>query len=190
MKLPKVTAAISALLFGLFLAFGAMPENLLWQRDGGFSWQIISSHFVHISTDHLIWNLIAFMLLGGVIEQHSSKRLLLSLGVGVAFVSLYLVTLFNMAAYAGLSGVLNTLLVIALYQIAKMPGYRTAALISFIASVVKISIELITGGALFSSLIWPSVPEAHLAGLIGGIGFCLFSYLKSFTSTLRPRKAT
>ena len=186
MKFPKATFVISTILLGLFQFFGVMPENLVWQQDANNAWQLISAHFVHISPDHLTWNLIAFAILGGFIEQHSIKRLLLSLGIGIVCVSLYLITLFDMAAYAGLSGVLNTLLVTALYQIAKTPGYRTAAIFSFIASTAKIFVELIAGQALFSSMIWPPVPEAHLAGLIGGIVFCLITHVKQCSSTALP----
>jgi len=169
MKFPIVTVAIAAILLGLFFAFGAMPETFIWQDNRPYSWQLISAHFVHISTEHLAWNLIAFVILASIIEQHSVKHLLLSLLVGTVSVNLYLLTLFDMPAYAGLSGILNTLLVIALYQTAQRPEYRTAALVSFIASIVKVLVEWATGDAVFSSLIWQSVPLAHLAGLLGGM---------------------
>ena len=174
MKFPTVTAAITTTIIGLFLAFGALPENLIWQNNAAYSWQLISAHFVHIGADHLTWNLLALIILASIIEQHSVKRLLLSLTLGCAFVNLYLLTLFDLPAYAGLSGVLNTLLVVALYQIAQRPEYRTAAIVSFMASIAKISLEWLREDALFSSLIWPSVPQAHFAGLLGGIVLCLF----------------
>ena len=174
MKFPVITISISIILVGLLLIYGAMPNALIWQQSSPISWQLITSHFAHISNEHMLWNLVAFILLAFVIEQHSIARLFTSIIVGCAFVSFYLVFLFKLPAYAGLSGALNTLLVVALYEIAKKVKYRKAALLCFSASIAKIVFEWSNESALFSSLEWPGVPAAHLAGLLGGICYCLF----------------
>jgi len=173
MKFPTATSLTTTLLLALYIIFGAIPENLIWQSKASFSWQLVSAHFVHISVEHLAWNLLAFIIFGSMIEQHSVKRLFIALGIGGLFVSLYLLSLFELPAYAGLSGILNTLLVTALYQIAWNPKYRTAALLSFIASMAKLGFEWSSDEAIFSSLIWPSVPQAHLAGMLAGLVLCL-----------------
>jgi len=173
MKFPTATVFISLVLIGLILVFGAMPENLIWQQHSPYSWQLLSTHFVHINTEHVIWNLGAFVVLASVIEQHSKQRLFISIAVGCLFVSLYLLNFFELPAYAGLSGALNTLFVVALYQIAQKQEYRLAASISLAASIAKILFEWLSGDALFSSLVWPAVPAAHLAGIIGGVCYCL-----------------
>ena len=191
MKFPIVTISISIILVGLLLIYGAMPNALIWQQSSPISWQLITSHFAHISNQHMLWNLVAFIFLAYVIELHSITRLLTSIFVGCTFVSFYLLFLFKLPAYAGLSGVLNTLLVVALYEIAKKVEYRKAALLCFSASVVKILFEWSNDSSLFSSLEWPGVPAAHLAGLLGGICYCLFLHKNDqlFSSDqLRPKQ--
>lgn len=171
-KFPTLTISLSLATIGLFLLFGETPPTLIWQSNQLELWQLISSHFVHISIQHLLWNIIAFIILGSIIEQHSSRRLILTLAMGCTAVNLYLFSLFDLPAYAGLSGVLNSLLVVALYQISKLPEYNTAAWLSLIASVSKLLYEWHTGTTLLTSLAWPSVPEAHFVGLIGGFTLC------------------
>ncbi len=178
-KFPIATLSLSAVIIGLFLIFGAAPTTLIWQSNELNIWQLISAHFVHIGIEHLFWNCFALIVLGIIIEQHSIKRLMLTLVIGCTAVNLYLLTLFDLAAYAGLSGALNTLLIVALYQASKVPGYKAAAWLSFIISVAKLIYEWSTGNTVLTSLAWPAVPEAHLAGLIGGMCLCLVFAWKS-----------
>ena len=179
MKFPIVTLSLSLVTFTLFSLFGEAPSTLTWQVSQLKVWQPISAHFVHISFEHLFWNVTALIILGSIIEQHSVKRLILTLVIGCAAVNIYLLTLFDLAAYAGLSGALNALLIVALYQISQVPGYKAAAWLSLIISVIKILFEWHTGINVFTSLSWPAVPEAHLAGLIAGLCLCLLFLRKS-----------
>jgi len=144
-RLPIVSTCISLAVITLYLIAGAIPESLIWHQAEGFRiWQWLSAHFVHINAEHMTLNLIAFLILASIIEQTSRKVLGLALFSGIVGVNVYLTSLFQMDAYAGLSGALNALLITALYFLYKQPF------------------------SLFSSLPWPAVPQAHLAGLIGG----------------------
>ena len=176
MKFPTITTAISVMLSAIFILFGPMPEALTWQSQFEISWQMVSTHFVHISGEHFAWNLVAFIILGSYLEQHSKKRLIVSLVVGLVFVNVYLLAFYPLSAYAGFSGVLNTLLVSCLFQLAQKPDYTMAAIVTFVAAIAKIMIEWMFHTAIFSSLIWPSVPEAHMAGIIGGVLICGVSF--------------
>lgn len=178
-KFPIATLSISVVIIGLFMLFGEAPATLIWQSDELNVWQLFSAHFVHIGTEHLFWNCFAFIVLGSIIEQHSIKRLMLALTVGCTAVNFYLFVLFDLSAYAGLSGALNTLLIVALYQVSKVPGYKAAAWLSFMISVTKLIYEWSTGNTVLTSLAWPAVPEAHFAGLIGGLCLCLLFTCKS-----------
>lgn len=169
MRLPIVTTSMSAIIAALYFIAGAMPDVLMWQHSSTQIWQWVSAHFVHISFGHLTWNLTAFLILGSIIEQTSRKVLGLSLMVGMIGVNVYLLTLFEMNAYAGLSGVLNSLLITALYFLYKQPDYRFASILTLIASVLKTAIEYRYNLTLFSELPWPAVPEAHIAGFVGGV---------------------
>jgi len=169
MRLPIVTLSISIICTALYAALGAMPEALLWHAGEGLrAWQWLSAHFVHISLEHLAWNVGALLVLGSIIEQSSRKALGLALLLGIIGVNFYLAMFFDLAAYAGLSGVLNALLFTALYFAYQHPNYKLASAITLLLSMVKIILEQFYHVALFSDLPWPSVPQAHLAGLIAG----------------------
>ena len=168
-RLPIVSTCISLAVITIYLITGALPETLIWHQAEGFRfWQWLSAHFVHINTEHMTLNLVAFMVLGSIIEQTSRKVLSLALFSGIIAVNVYLTSLFQMDAYAGLSGALNALLTTALYFLYKQTGYRTASILTLIGSIAKIIVELNFDFSLFSSLPWPVVPQAHLAGLLGG----------------------
>lgn len=170
MKIPTITLLMSASIVALFAIFGATPESLIWLSsiEKLEPWRWLSAHFVHISAEHLIWNLLPFIILGSIIEQHSKRDLLLGLGLGIVCINGYLAWFFVLPAYAGLSGVLNTLLVVALTHLYRHPDYRWAAMTVLVASLAKIIYELYFEASLFSSLDWPAVPEAHLVGWLAG----------------------
>ncbi len=175
MRLPIVTLGIAFVTSVLYLLAGAMPENLIWHQDTRLgSWQWITTHFAHISVEHLVWNLFGLIVLGGIIEQTSRKVLGLALVAGIVGVNIYLASLYSLNAYAGLSGALNALLIIALYFLYQQPNYKTASVITLILSIGKIIVEYSFELSLFSELPWPSVPQAHLTGLVAGIGLAVF----------------
>lgn len=170
MKFPFLSFCLSAVCVLLYSAIGAMPDHIMWHaQDGQRVWQWLSGHFVHISSQHLVWNIAALFILGSIIEQTSRRLLVAALMFGLIGVNLYLFLLFDLAAYAGLSGVLNSVLVIALYCLYQHPDFRAASLITLVLSLAKILVELSINHSLFSNLPWPPVPQAHLAGLIAGL---------------------
>ena len=187
MKLPIVTLSISGLMALVFIAFGGAPEPFIWLADTGFAqtWRMLTAHFVHSDFEHLLWNLAAFMVLGTVIERHSTRDLLYGLIVGVVAVNVYLSSVYQLTAYAGLSGVLNTLLVIALFKLCQIPSYRAAAMWTMILSMLKIVVELYSGHSVFSSIAWQAVPQAHLVGWIAGAAFVSIQAMNKFNTEQR-----
>ena len=173
MKFPSLTLSISIIVIALYVIFGNTPENLIWITGDAFQrpWSLVTAHLVHISTEHLIWNVAAFSILSSIIEQTSKQDVFLALGVGMLGVNFYLLFLFPLAAYAGLSGVLNTLLVVALYHLSSKENYAAAAMLTLVASMAKVILELTTSSSIFSSLPWPAVPQAHLVGWLVGAAF-------------------
>jgi len=170
MKIPFITISISSVMMALFVLLGSAPETLVWLADhNDQTWRSISAHFVHSDTEHLLWNLAAFLILGSIIEQYSKRDLLIALLVGILVVNSYLYTLYDLNAYVGFSGVLNTLLIITLFNLSQQPHYRDAAIWVLLMSMAKIIYELYSEQSVFSSISWAAVPEAHLAGWVGGI---------------------
>lgn len=169
MRFPIVTLTISVICTTLYAILGAMPEALLWHADESQrTWQWLSAHFVHISFEHLAWNLGALIVLGSIIEQTSHKVAGAALLVGIVGVNFYLAIFYNLEAYAGLSGTLNALLFTALYFTYQLRDYKLASVITLLLSIGKITFEQFYHVSLFSNLPWPSVPQAHLAGLLAG----------------------
>jgi membrane associated rhomboid family serine protease len=169
MRLPVVTISIALTTISVFLLGGAMPDQLIWHNgENTRIWQWLTAHFAHISSEHVSWNIIAFFILGSIIEQTSRKMLGLALAAGVIGVNLYLASLFRLDAYAGLSGALNSMLLISLYFLYQLSEYRVASVITLFLSLAKIIVECFFELSIFSTLTWPAVPEAHFAGLISG----------------------
>jgi hypothetical protein len=72
--------------------------------------------------------------------------------------------------YCGLSGMLNGLFVLALadlWQRHRQPVVLAAAVLL----CAKLLAELAAGQSVLTDPLWPGVPLAHLAGLLGGLAF-------------------
>jgi len=182
MKIPFITLSISAIICALFATYGSAPVFLTWFTSEGVTQplKLLSAHFVHSDLEHLIWNVSAFILLGSIVEQHSKRCLLLALSFGIVCVNIFLLTLFKLNAYVGLSGVLNTILIVALFHLCQKPVYRAAAIWTMVLSMLKIMFELHSSTSLFTSISWAAVPQAHLAGWLGGVAFVTFKTAKYF----------
>ncbi len=170
-RMPWLTWLLAGLSAAVFAALGAAPEHGVYDRfavAGGEVWRLLSGHWMHGDTGHLAWNLGALLILGGIVETHSRLVLLLGLLVGSLAVDGWLWFLVpGMRQYCGLSGVLNTLLVLAL-AILWRRGTRGSILGIGGASMLKILLEIAGGGALITQTAWVAVPAAHLAGWLAG----------------------
>mgnify|MGYP001821827145 CR=1 FL=1 len=172
--LPWLSVTLAGLVVALYAAFGPAPEAWVYDRAaiaGGEWWRLISGHWVHSDGAHLGWNLAGLLALGWTVEMRGRRRLVAGLLAGTFGVDLMLwLGLPGLAAYCGLSGVLNSLLPLALvglWQRATAPALvATGAL-----SLLKITSEISAGQALFTHTAWASVPEAHLAGWLAGLIF-------------------
>lgn len=170
-RLPWLTLSLAGLAIGLYAVAGPAADAAVYDRaavaDGEW-WRLLSGHWVHGDTGHLAWNLTALLLLGSIVE--SSRRWLLPLGLlaGSIGVDLWLWTgLPGIVRYCGLSGALNTLLILALWTTWKRSGHWLVWAIG-LGSLLKILVEMADGRALLTQTAWPSVPSAHLAGWLVG----------------------
>ena len=170
---PWLSLTLTGLTAGLFAALGPAPEAWIYDRvaiASGDWWRLISGHWVHSDGAHLGWNLGALLALGWIVEVRSRRAVIVGLLAGTFGVNLMLwLGLPGLAAYCGLSGVLNSLLLLAL---ASLWQRTTAAAIvtTGVLSLLKVLSEMSTG-ALFTHTAWISVPEAHLAGWLAGLIF-------------------
>ena len=171
MNIPWLTFLLSGLIISIYTFFGATPEALIFV-SGHMSttpWTLITAHFAHTDVYHLIWNLLPFIVLGSLLEYKSRRTMILSILLGIVSVNIYLLFVYDRHAYTGLSGVLNTILITYCFILAKSPQHRYVSLSVILASFAKCVYETTHNQSIFTELVWPSVPEAHLAGMLGGI---------------------
>ncbi len=170
--LPWLSVLLAGLTVGLYATLGPAPEAWIFDRAaiaGGEWWRLISGHWVHSDAAHLGWNLAGLLTLGWIVEMRGRCGLMAGLLVGTLSVDLMLwLALPGLAAYCGLSGLLNSLLLLAL---AGLWRRTTAPLLvaTGTLSLLKIMGEMSAGQALFTQAAWASVPEAHLAGWLAGL---------------------
>lgn len=134
----------------------------------GEGWRLFSGHLVHADLAHLFWNSLGLAVLGGLIERRSPGLWWASLTMGVLAVDILLLMPYaGLDYYCGLSGVLNTLLVITLWL--EWLATRSAMVIAVaVACLAKTLIEVALGSSVLTHISWPPYPWSHVAGMAGG----------------------
>ena len=170
-QLPILTISLLAILVGLHWL---VPDPTLLYFSAadiarGETWRIVTGHLMHADLQHLMWNGLGLAVLGTLIEQRSRNMLWATLGVGIISVSALLLSPFSqLEYYCGLSGVLNTLLLVALWL--EWTVNRSWLVIVIAGgSIAKVMIELSQGISIVTHISWPPYAWSHVAGLIGGL---------------------
>jgi membrane associated rhomboid family serine protease len=122
---------------------------------------------MHADSEHLWWNLAAFLVLGAILEGRSRRLLLWAITVGIFCVDLLLLSTYSeLQRYCGLSGLLNTLLGTVLFIYWRETGSALIVMTGAL-SLGKIALELVSGQSIFTDTSWPPFAAAHLAGILG-----------------------
>ena len=170
-RFPVLTISLVTILIGLHWL---VPEKTLLYFSAediarGETWRFITGHFMHADLQHLWWNCLGLAVLGTLIEYRSRTVLWAALVAGIVSVSAFLLTPFpQLEYYCGLSGVLNTLLLVALWLEWKFT--RSWLIIVVTCGVfAKTVIEVSQGVSILTHISWPPYAWSHVAGLAGGI---------------------
>jgi rhomboid family GlyGly-CTERM serine protease len=177
-KLPHLTFATAALAVAIFLLPGA-GESLAWDRNdtGTVFWaNALTAHLTHWDPAHLLFDLLAWMVLGTIIETHSRRLWCWTVGLSVPLVFLFvLLAAPDISVYRGLSGLDSALFTAAALMIHDRaikrndPGMAWITVGCIMALVSKIVWEWSTGSPVFArSGNFTAVPQAHLAGALAG----------------------
>jgi rhomboid family GlyGly-CTERM serine protease len=144
--------------------------------DGGV-WRVFTGHLTHWSLSHLFWDILIFLVLAGVIERFSRRRLLACFVSASLIISLLVFTFLpEMTLYRGLSGIDSAffmLLLVLLFR-RKAAGnkllHKIPYLLLGLLFIGKTVFELTTAQAFFveSSDLFIPVPLAHLGGAFTG----------------------
>jgi len=170
-RIPILTIGLLTILIGLHWL--VPDKTLLYFSAGdiarGETWRIVTGHLMHADLQHLLWNCLGLAVLGSLIEFRSRTVLWAALSAGIVSVSALLLTPFSqLEYYCGLSGVLNTLLLVALWL--EWRFTRSGLIIVVTCGViVKTVIEVSQGVSILTHISWPPYAWSHVAGLIGGL---------------------
>ena len=170
-QIPVLTISLVTIVIALHLL--VPDKSLLYFGAGdiirGDTWRIISGHFIHADAQHLLWNCLGLAVLGTLIEFRSRNLLWTSLGAGVFSVSALLLSPYaQLEYYCGLSGVLNTLLLLALWLEWKATRSWLVIVIACIC-IAKVLLEVSLGTSIVTHISWPPYAWSHVAGLAGGL---------------------
>lgn len=154
------------------------------QYDGeaigtGQVWRLFTCQFTHFSFDHLLWDVAAFALLGGLCEIRNHSRFSHCLTISLVAIPLA-IWMFrtDVSIYRGLSGIdsaLFTFLAVNLIRSNSNNGKGRRGLVgiawlALLLFVIKIGIETATAKAVFvSDATMTPLPFAHLTGAVLGL---------------------
>ncbi len=171
-RIPWVTAMITMAMTSLYIVAGPVPEAWVYDRAAvldGELWRLLTGHLVHSDLSHLSWNLAGTLVLGCLLERTTNTSIAAMTLVGAIAIALLLLWQPTIAYYCGFSGLLNTWLASLLIYEYQDNAMRPMVVVTALGVLAKLVYEWQTGNAIFTDTTWPSLPEAHLTGLIAGI---------------------
>jgi len=186
-RLPLVTFGLLLVMVGLHLL---VPDKTFLYFSAvdiarGELWRLVTGHLTHADLEHLFWNALGLGVLGVLIERRSRSLLWISLGTGIASVDILLFGPFSqLHYYCGLSGALNTLLVVALWLEWNASRSLLVGVVA-VSCVLKVAIETFLGIAILTDISWPPYSWSHLAGLLGGLAVVFGEYRRSLPGLIR-----
>jgi len=176
-----VTAVIAA----AALATAAIPglaATIQFDRAAiaaGDAWRLVTCHLTHWNGEHLLWDLLMFVVLGAICEWRNPRQMRLCVAISAVAVAMSVLWAFpGIQLYRGLSGIdtaLFTLLAIDLLYEAWRDRNPLQAMCTgglLLALTAKIAYEAIGGQTIFVEqdaadfvpLVWD-----HVAGAAAGI---------------------
>jgi rhomboid family GlyGly-CTERM serine protease len=177
---PKHTIAATVLVAAIHILPGA-ADALSFIRpasDVSFDWTLLTAHFTHWDLSHLIWDSLALLVLGWMIESRSVRLWWSVIGLGIVSVSLaVLLAEPSLRAYRGLSGIDSALFAAAVILVGREAHHHRDFMMTILASglaiafLAKVTWEWTTGIALFAQphdSDYAVVRIAHLAGALAG----------------------
>lgn len=156
---------------GVWTGFGTRPAAiaplLFPEADGLFAggepWRVLTPVLLHFGGVHLVFNMLWWWILGGMIERYQSAFQLAMLTIGISLVSNAAQYYVSGPNFGGLSGVIYGLIgYLWLYGLINpRAGYQLRpAIVNFML------VWLVLG---FTGLVGPVANTAHLSGLVAGV---------------------
>lgn len=190
-----ILIAINVVVFFLQFLLGDSFTNMFLLNPGmvlARPWTLITSMFLHANLTHLVFNMYALLLFGGLIEQRIGTKRFVGVYLFAGIFAGVMYSIFSTSPALGASGAIMAVLGLAIML---LPDLRV--LFFFI-----IPMSLRTAGIIFAAidifgLFNPASGIAHIAHL-GGLsvgliyGYYLIKikkkYIQKFTKQAKPKK--
>lgn len=197
-RLPFVTLTLAAVAMALGLA-PALADTFALDRSAftnGEVWRLLTGHLTHFDNDHLVWDVVALLVLGGLAELDSRRAVVWTLAIAAAAIGVSVVVLQpQFDSYRGLSGLDSALFGLVIARLG-LDGWRqrhgfSMALAGLAGGgfLAKTGWEFAVGDTLFAvGATYAPVPLAHLVGLLAGIGVAC-GFVSSSADPVRPATA-
>jgi len=175
-RLPVWTLLIGA---GALVIFNStkLTSLLIYDRAAishGEFWRLLTGNLVHYSTAHLVYNLLAFLIAGTIIEIRGYRFfpvLCLSASIFIGIILFLLEP--GMYFYAGLSGVVSAAVAyLCLQGLSEKGMWRWLCAATLAGLAAKTGIELMLGKSFLLSVSgeeFVPVPLGHLVGIVTSI---------------------
>lgn len=180
-NIPIWTTCIGAITLALFAIPGLtqiFEFNRIAIAQGGEWMRFLTAHMTHWSWEHLVWDLLVFLIFGALCESRAPRRFLLCLGASALAISTGVALAHpEWNSYRGLSGIDSALFGLAAVlflrdRIQDRDWLATAAIaILLVGFFTKIGYETATSAPVFvkdNALFTPD-PLSHLIGFSVGI---------------------
>jgi rhomboid family GlyGly-CTERM serine protease len=181
--MPCVSLLLTVAAVIIHLSYG-MRIQLLYDRSTLVQhewWRFITSHWVHLSTDHLFWSAATFLVLGSLCEIMNPKRSYAV--ISISAISIPAVIWWGMPdllIYGGLSGLdcalYALLMVLLIKREIRSRSWVWIAVFSLLLGglAAKIIYETATGLTIFVGNRHTNMVPVPLAHLVGGcVGFLI-----------------
>jgi rhomboid family GlyGly-CTERM serine protease len=173
-RFPYLTLVVAGFAMALHCIPGA-TDALEFNRLAivrGEGWRFFTAHCTHFETNHLIWDLGVWLVLGTVCEAHS--RRLVASALVLASVAITAAVWWwqpRFEVYRGLSGLDCALFGLFAGSLLRGPdrAAKIVGALGLLVVLVKCGFELATGTTLFTTgASYAPVPLAHLVGVVAG----------------------
>ncbi|WP_395748533.1 rhomboid family intramembrane serine protease [Prosthecobacter sp.] len=190
--LAGILLALGIVLVALTMqALPSLADHFQWQRGRENGVTMLTSHLCHWSWNHIVWDLLAFVVLSLLSLRLMPSRYGICMLVAAVLITLEVkMNQPLLTAYRGLSGVDTALLGLVIAALWWQPSSdrtgmspRLLALLGGCGFIAKTLYEMITGGNVFVEVGQdPFVPvvSSHLVGFISGLA------VGSFRMWMRP----
>ena len=182
-RMPYISLLLTAAALIIHI-FHSLRPQLVYTRTAlaeGNLWRLISCHWVHLNTDHLLWSALTFWVLASICEIMDRPKMVLTVGISAFFIPCAIwIAMPGLEVYGGLSGLdcaLYSLLVVLFLK--RERGAQNWIWFGFFAIMLvllpaKVIYEMSTGLTIFVNNRHTDMVPVPLSHLIGGVaGFAV-----------------